>query len=49
MDFDGIIINKMLEGGYSFLYNICFKLNEINSIKIFDKFEGFYNDTNAIK
>ena len=24
-------------------------LNEMNSIKIFDKFDGFYNDTNVIK
>ena len=52
ISFDGILVNQRLEYVRMrikfFLYNMC-RPNEINSSKIFVKYDGFYNDTNVNK
>ena len=34
---------------FNFLYNICFKSNEMSNIKNFDNINRFHIDTNVIK
>ena len=33
----------------NFFYNMCLRVNEVNSNEIFDKFNKIYNYTNVIK
>ena len=49
-EFDDIIINKMLRKKVKFfLFNMYLILHKINSNKIFDKIDEFYDCINIIK